>query len=181
MSFLLLLVPTALAIATGTVGGAAAGAGVVAVAAGTSSLLGIATIGGMVAGTVIGMKIKHGHTVDTLCYETHFTDRALLLAAVRKSRYTVTDDGEYLSVWFGERLSLFIHNDQQVFDAFLDRSIPVEEITAFFETIYVSYTAILQEHLYQQVLERAENNGLVLEQEIFHDDNSIELVMLVKE
>ena len=174
MSVLLLLIPAALSLA-------GAGAGGAVVVTGASAAIGFAALGGTVAGTVIGLKIKHGHSTDAVCYETHFADLDLLVAALGKNGCRVSMEDDHLSAWFGEHLAMFRKNESGSLDAYLDSKIPMEQVKSFFEGLYASYTAALQEKLYNQVLERAQENGMKLEQEIVHEDNSIELVMLVEE
>lgn len=118
---------------------------------------------------------------DSIYYETNFTDADLLVAALEKNGCPVTQDGQIITARFGQRVAQFRRKESGSFDAVLNNKIPFEEVKNFFGELYTSYMTMLQEKLYQQVIERAENNGMKLEKEIVHEDNSIELVLLVED
>jgi hypothetical protein len=118
---------------------------------------------------------------NTVCYETHFTDKELLISALEKNGFQLTDNDGHIIVSLNDNLILFHKNETGTFNAYVDSKVPQEQVMPFFESLQTSYTSALQERLYHQVLDRAQENGMKLEKEIIHDDNSIELVLRVED
>jgi len=139
-------------------------------------------IAAIAAGTAkISANAAAGAAENAVCYESHFTDKELLTLALKKNGFQLIENDDHITVSLGESLVLFHRNEAGAFNIYMDSQLQKEQITAFLENLCSSYTAVLQERLYQRVLSRARENGMKLEQEIIHDDNSIELVLKVEE
>ncbi len=68
-----------------------------------------------------------------------------------------------------------------VFEALFSSSVPQEQAQTVLEQLDAEYTRLLQERVYEQVVGRAEQAGLTLEDEHVDGDNSIVLTLRVEQ
>ncbi len=80
----------------------------------------------------------------------------------------------------GVRLSL-VPTDTGAFEALFPGTVTQEQARAVLGSLDSEYTRLVQERVYQQVVERAQQQGLALESERVEDDNSIVLTLRVEQ
>lgn len=173
MSVLLILVPSALML-----GGAAAGTA--GAAAGGSAIAGLAVLGGSLAGMVAGLAVKHSSATKTITYTTHFTDHALLEAAVQAAGFEVTERVGTLSAWDGKLLSLWAMGASGTYEASIDEAVDTGTVTVFFEAVYAQYGRLLQARVCDRVRSQAQEHGMLLESETVCPDGAVEMVLVVE-
>jgi len=79
----------------------------------------------------------------------------------------------------GDIKILFHQDTDGVFEALFDHDIPFETAEEFIRHLQEEYTSIVQQETYLSLLERAKEQGLVLETEEVSSDNSIILTFKV--
>jgi hypothetical protein len=172
MSVLLILVPSAFALAGATGSG-------VAVAGGASAAIGLAMLSSTVAGMTLGLAIKHGQDDWTVCYETHLTRTDLLASALDNLAMPVVRGEDELSVWLADRLVIFKRGSSGVFEAIVSRDSDEATLVSFFESLYCEYSKALQLDVYQKIKRDSDSFGFRLENERLEEDGTITLTFLV--
>jgi hypothetical protein len=115
-------------------------------------------------------------------FETRMRDAELLTAAARILG-TPADTGRNVSTIgevAGTPISL-ARTEAGVFEALFSSSVPQEQAQTVLEQLDAEYTRLLQERVYEQVVGRAEQAGLTLEDEHVDGDNSIVLTLRVEQ
>jgi len=80
----------------------------------------------------------------------------------------------------GVQLSL-AKRDDGTFEALFPGTAPQEQAREALGELDAEYTRLVQERVYQQVIERAQDQGLALESERVEQDNSIVLTLRVEQ
>ncbi|MGD7009728.1 hypothetical protein [Metabacillus sp. 84] len=79
----------------------------------------------------------------------------------------------------GDIKILFQQNPDGIFEALFEQDIPQETALEFIKNLQEEYTSIVQQETYLKLLERAREQGLLLETEQVTEDNSIVLTFKV--
>ncbi len=79
-----------------------------------------------------------------------------------------------------EFLSL-ARTDSGTFEALFPGTVPQAQAQTVLEQLDAEYTRLVQERVYEQVVERAQQQGLALESERVEEDNSIVLTLRVEQ
>lgn len=115
-------------------------------------------------------------------FETRMRDEQLLGAAVaaldasarrREGAVGVTEVA-------GTPLSL-ARTESGTFEALFPGTVPQAQAQTVLEQLDAEYTRLVQERVYEQVVERAQQQGLALESERVEEDNSIVLTLRVEQ
>lgn len=114
--------------------------------------------------------------------ETRMRDEELLVAAAAALDASTTGSGGAASVTgvAGVQLSL-AKRDDGTFEALFPGTAPQEQAREALGQLDAEYTRLVQERVYQQVIERAQDRGLALESERVEQDNSIVLTLRVEQ
>lgn len=89
-------------------------------------------------------------------------------------------DGEKMESTVGNLRLLFQKDEQGTFDLIADQSISAEHSAQFLKQLEEEYTHLVQQQTYLRLLERAKEQGLVLETEEVGGNNSIVLTFKVE-
>lgn len=115
-------------------------------------------------------------------YETRMRDEELLGAAAAAMGASTGGRGgpaDFVDV-AGTPVS-FVQSESGAFDALFPGTVPTDQAQTTLAELDAEYTRLVQERVYQQVLERAQHQGLALETERVEEDNSIVLTLRVEQ
>lgn len=86
---------------------------------------------------------------------------------------------EAVDVTFQGENILFAQNEDGVFEAIFRNRISHEQANTFLDHIHEEYTQLVQQEVYQKLISRAQDRGLILETEEVMQDNSILLTFQI--
>ncbi|MBO1515416.1 DUF1257 domain-containing protein [Metabacillus bambusae] len=72
-----------------------------------------------------------------------------------------------------------LKNDDSVFEAIFDSTIKLEDAQQFLSNLEEEYTHLVQQETYKKLIQRAKEQGMVLETEMVNEQNSIVLTFKV--
>jgi hypothetical protein len=123
------------------------------------------------------MDVNGMYTIETIMKDERILQKALEhygCSSRLLSEYEVQSQ-------VGDVPILFQRNEQGAIAASFEHAIRIEEAEPFIRNIEQEYTHIVQQETYMKLLERAKEQGLVLEAETVDDHNSIVLTFRVTE
>ncbi len=127
------------------------------------------------------MDMDEETTTNTVIINTPMTDRYMLVRALEDCDYSVDYSGKTVRASRGNVSVIFsqnaANNSFTMKFAGLDSSEASEASTEIFDI----YGRLGQQTVYENIMASASENGLSLESEIVHDDNTIEMVFVVEE
>ncbi|HLS66219.1 MAG TPA: hypothetical protein VK029_04405 [Pseudogracilibacillus sp.] len=111
---------------------------------------------------------------------TNMKDEQIMQQALenRGNAVTVTDDQIEASI--GKVDIYFQRQEDNTISAIFHKDVAVEDAREFIKNTYEEYTHVVQQNTYEKLLQRAENEGLVLQTETKQKDNTIVLTFNVE-
>jgi len=132
-----------------------------------------------VAGAISTRKERSEGLPNSFSLETRMKDEELLEAALRNyGCKSVTTGGTIDSTLNGTRI-LFERNEQGVFEAIFVGDISADHARTFVAELDEEYAQLVHQQVYENLLSRARQRGLVMESEEVQEDNSIVLTFRV--
>jgi hypothetical protein len=112
-------------------------------------------------------------------FGTRMKDDGLLNAALKRygCRSVVTDNTIDSTV--GETRMVFERDESGVFESLFIGDIPVEHARAFLTELEDEYALLVQQRVYERLLSKAKERGLVVESEEVQEDNSVTITLRV--
>ncbi|MEM5007386.1 hypothetical protein ABEP42_13835 [Priestia megaterium] len=120
-------------------------------------------------------KTRHTYAIKTIMKDAHILQTTLNNYGCAP---TIIGDGEMKSE-IGNVQILFQQTEQNIFEAVFANEIDVEQAAQFLTNIQEEYGHLVQQETYKKLLERAKQQGLLLETEEVSDTNSIVLTFKV--
>ncbi|MGK7873195.1 MAG: hypothetical protein AB4426_07750 [Xenococcaceae cyanobacterium] len=114
---------------------------------------------------------------NVLCFETQFKDLRLLQKSLQGLDHPCRLDGSQVQSSHGGDRLVFALNQQGTFDAYFV-STAVNEAKAFLSKLDNQYRRLVQQQSYETVVRRAEEQGMILEQEEVSEDGTVVLTFL---
>ncbi len=131
------------------------------------------------AGWVAAKRPAPEDAANVVCFETQFKDVNLLQQALQDFQCPFVLEGEQVQSSHGRARLIFSPDEQGIFNAYLVGDAPVEEAQAFLADLHDQYKRLVQQQSYETLLRRANERGMVLEQEEILEDNSVVLTFTV--
>lgn len=113
--------------------------------------------------------------------ETKMNNEQLLQETLQNYGSSSEVENEEVTSMIGDTKIAFIKGDQGTYHAYFNEDISLRDAEEFVSNIYEEYTRIVQRKTYEKLLQRAENEGLVLEMEETNENESLVLTFEVKE
>ncbi|MFD1706125.1 hypothetical protein ACFSCZ_05060 [Siminovitchia sediminis] len=128
------------------------------------------------AGSLIEKKSSKTYSVQTVMKQQH-----LLQEAIEQYGCDVREIHEQnVQTEIGDIQIFFQQNDQGIFEAVFDESVPRADALEFIENLHIEYRYLIQQETCQKLLKRAQEKGLELESEEVQKDRSIVLTFHVR-
>ncbi|MGZ0879018.1 hypothetical protein ACWZQY_023925 [Priestia megaterium] len=123
---------------------------------------------------------KKRETRHTYALKTIMKDARILQTTLNNygCAPSIIGDGEMKSE-IGDVQILFQQTEQDIFEAVFSNEIELEQAKGFLINIQEEYSHVVQQETYVKLLERAKQQGLLLETEEVSDTNSIVLTFKV--
>ena len=115
----------------------------------------------------------------SICFETQFKDGNLILAALNDFGCTSTVSGAQIQTTYNEMTLIFDPDEQGIFNAYSVGKISEQDVQSFLYDLHAQYRRQVQQQSYETLLQRAEAQGMILENEELTEDNSIVLTFTV--
>lgn len=131
-----------------------------------------------VAGAIATRKESQDHP-NSFCLGTRMKDENLLKAALENYGCRSVAMRETIDSTLNGTRILFERNEQGVFEAAFIGDISTEHAQTFLVELDEEYTHLVQQQVYENLLSRARQRGLVMESEEVQEDNSIVLTFKV--
>jgi hypothetical protein len=112
---------------------------------------------------------------------TRIKDEGLLEEALHNYGCRSVLVGETMSYDVEGRRLVFERSDEGLFEAIFVGEIPDRDARGFLDDLQVEYTHLVQQRVYENLLTRARERGLILESEEVREDNSIVVTLQVQE
>lgn len=126
-----------------------------------------------VAGAISTRKERSQELSNSFSLETRMKDEELLKAALENyGCKSVVMEETIDSTLDGTRI-LFERNEQDVFEVVFVGDISTDHARTFVAELDEEYTQLVQQQVYENLLSRARQRGLVMESEEVQEDNSI--------
>ncbi len=106
-------------------------------------------------------------------------DEELLNAALESYGCRSVVVGETVDSALGDTRMVFERDEQGVFDALFVGDIPAAHARTFLDELQEEYALLVQQRIYQNLLTRAKERGLVVESEQVQEDNSVTITLRV--
>ena len=132
-----------------------------------------------VAGAIATRKEAQRDPQDSFRLETRMKDEGLLNAALESYGCRSVVTGGTVDSALGDTRMVFERDERGVFDALFVGDISAEHAGAFLTELNEEYTLLVQQRVYQNLLSRAEERGLVVESEEIQEDNSVMITLRV--
>ncbi|HEY7033386.1 MAG TPA: hypothetical protein VH482_18745 [Thermomicrobiales bacterium] len=132
-----------------------------------------------IAGRVGSRKKRARELPNSFCLETQFKDGAILQASLEDYGCRSIFTGSKVDSYIGGTQIIFEPSESGVFDAVFVGNIAIEHAQAFIADLHDEYTKRVQREVYQKLISRAKDRGLLLESEAVQDDNSIVLTFAI--
>lgn len=127
----------------------------------------------------ISKQLQHGGQRYTIL-PTRMKDEALLEQALNDWSCSLRKAESADSITFGgEREATFIVNEEGGYDLILPESADREAFAEWVEKVELSYQHYLQQSVYSSLIEKAKEQGLILETEEVLEDNSIQVTYIL--
>jgi len=111
---------------------------------------------------------------------TNMKDEQIMQKALENRGNTVTVKDDQIEASIGKVDIYFQRQQDNTISAIFHKDIAVEDAREFIENTHEEYTHIVQQNTYDKLLQRAENEGLVLQTETKQKDNTIVLTFNVE-
>ena|SRR5690625_2696146 len=113
--------------------------------------------------------------------DTKIKDEVILQQALENYGCQVAMDEHTLESTLGNVQVAFQRQENETISALFHKEIEPTDAQEFIGNIYDEYTRVIQQKTYEKLLERAQNEGLVLETENRNEEDTIVLTFQVKE
>lgn len=134
-----------------------------------------------VAGAISTRKERSQEVPDSFRLGTRMKDEGLLRTALENYGCRSVAMGQTIDSTINGARILFERNERGVFEAVFVGDIPSDHAQTFLADLDEEYTRMVQQQVYQNLLSRARERGLILESEEVQEDNSIVLTLQVQE
>jgi|SRR5690625_2845991 len=112
---------------------------------------------------------------------TKMKDETIVQQALENRGSKVTYDEYQIESRIGNIDVMFQRQENDTISAIFHKDVLVEDAEEFVENTYNEYTRIIQQQTYEKLMQRAENEGLLLQSETRNEENTIVLTFDVKE
>lgn len=112
---------------------------------------------------------------------TTMKDETIIQEALENRGSEVTFDEHQIESKIGDIDIMFQRQDDETISAIFHKNVHVKDAEEFVENTYNEYTRIIQQQTYEKLMQRAENEGLLLQSETRNEENTIVLTFDVKE
>ncbi len=139
-------------------------------------------VGLAIASAVAARKRAEAEGMPTVAVRTRMRDDEILIEALRElgcEAGPVPDGG--VRATRGSFEFSFRRDESGVLEGHFGTDVTSEEAEAFVADLDDEYTRLVQTHVYQRVLDRAQQHGMTVSSETVEDDNSIVLTLEVEE
>lgn len=126
-----------------------------------------------VAGAINTRKERLQELPDSFSLETRMKDEELLEAALSNYGCKSVVTGETIDSTLNGARILFERNEQDIFEAVFVGGISTDHARTFVAELDEEYAQLVQQQVYENLLSRARQRGLVMESEEVQEDNSI--------
>ncbi len=113
--------------------------------------------------------------------ETKMKDEQLLQETLQNYGSSTEIENDEVTSTIGDTEIIFLKNSQGMYSAHFHEDIPLKDAEEFTDNIYEEYTRVVQRKTYEKLMQRAENEGFILETEETNENESIVLTFQVKE
>ena len=113
--------------------------------------------------------------------DTNIKDEKILTEALRNRGSSVALDKRQIESTLGNVEIVFQRQEDDTISAVFHQDIPVEDAEEFVKNTHEEYTRIVQQKTYHKLVERAKNEGLILESEDRNEEDTIVLTFQVEE
>lgn|SRR5690606_23906921 len=113
--------------------------------------------------------------------DTNIKDEKILTEALRNRGCSVALDKRQIESTLGNVEIVFQRQEDDTISAVFHQDIPVEDAEEFVKNTHEEYTRIVQQKTYHKLVERAKNEGLILESEDRNEEDTIVLTFQVEE
>jgi hypothetical protein len=121
------------------------------------------------------MQFKDSYKIKTIMKDEILLQKALNHYGCK----AFTVDSHQMESSIGDLTILFQRNNEGIFDAVFDSTIEFEHADQFVKNIETEYIHLVQQETYLKLMERAKEQGLVLESEELKENNAIVLTFKV--
>lgn len=111
---------------------------------------------------------------------TNMKDEQIMQQALENRGNTVTVTDDQIEASIGKVDIYFQRQEDNTISAIFHKDVAVEDAREFIKNTYEEYTHVVQQNTYEKLLQRAENEGLVLQTETKQKDNTIVLTFNVE-
>ncbi len=112
---------------------------------------------------------------------TKIKDENILKEALENRGNMVSLDEKQIESSIGNVEIVFQRQEDETISAIFHEDVSLEDAEAFLKNTYDEYTRVVQHHTYEKLIERAKNEGLLLESETRNEDDTLVLTFQVKE
>lgn len=112
---------------------------------------------------------------------TQMKDDTIIQEALENRGSEVTYDEHQIESKIGNIDIMFQRQEDDTISAIFHKDVLVEDAEEFVENTYNEYTRIIQQQTYEKLMQRAENEGLILQSETRNEENTLVLTFNVKE
>lgn len=132
-----------------------------------------------VAGAIATRREAQQDPQDSFRLRTRMKDEELLHAALENYGCGSVVAGETVDSALGDTRMVFGRDETGAFEALFVGDISAEHGASFLAELDEEYTLLVQQRVYQNLLSRAEERGLVVESEQVQEDNSVTITLRV--
>lgn len=142
--------------------------------------LAIAATGGIAE--IMKKRVERQSTFQYVLIQTRMKDEALLKKALQEwdTQFRQIGEGEQIQVDSNSE-AVFTVGEEGRYLLVLPETEDQEKYAKWIENLEKSYTHYLQQEVYTRLLERAEEQGMVLEKEELMQDDSIQLTYVINQ
>lgn len=123
-------------------------------------------------------KVEHGTYYRI---STKIKDETILKEALENRGSQVTLDEQQLESAIGNVEIIFQRQEDETISAIFHEDVALQDAEEFVSNTYEEYLRVVQEKTYEKLLERAKNEGLLLESENRNEEDAIVLTFQVEE
>lgn len=131
-----------------------------------------------------GVAIKIEESLSDGAYyqvNTNMKDETIIQQALENRGSKVTFDEHQIESKIGDIDIMFQRQEDETISSIFHQNVRMKDAEEFIENTYTEYTRIIQEQTYEKLMQRAENEGLILQSETRNEENTIVLTFDVKE
>ncbi|MEI3612349.1 hypothetical protein [Pseudogracilibacillus sp. SO30301A] len=113
--------------------------------------------------------------------DTNLKDENILTEALKNRGCNVSLDKRQIESTLGNVEIVFQRQEDDTISAVFHKDIPLKDAEEFVKNTHEEYTRIVQQKTYHKLVERAKNEGLILESEKRNEEDTIVLTFQVGE